>query len=69
MCESKVFVVKGGKKEKIMDEAILVRDEGDRVVVGGLFGEKKEVKGRIIEVDADRHEITISSDDRTSAEK
>ncbi len=65
MCESKVFIIKGGKKEKIMDEAVLVKDEGGTVIIGGLFGERKEVKGKIVEVDAERHEILISSDDRT----
>ncbi|MEE8402276.1 MAG: CooT family nickel-binding protein [Candidatus Hydrothermarchaeaceae archaeon] len=65
MCESKVFIIKGGKKEKIMDEAVLVRDEGSVIIIGGLMGGRKEVKGRIVEIDADKHEILISSDDRT----
>jgi len=65
MCESRVFVINGGKKEKIMDEAVLVKDEGHTVIIEGLFGERKEVKGKIVEVDAERHEILISSDDRT----
>ncbi len=65
MCESKVFIIKGGKKEKIMDEAMLVRDEGSVIIIGGLMGERKEVKGRIVEIDADKHEILISCDDRT----
>lgn len=67
MCESAVFVLKGGKKEKVMSEASFVKDDGQKVIVGGMFGEIKEVKGKIIEVDADRHEIIISSDDRTQA--
>lgn len=65
MCESKVFVIKNGKKEKIMDEAVLVKDEGRKIIIRGLFGERKEVKGKIVEVDADGHEILISSDDRS----
>jgi predicted RNA-binding protein len=67
MCESKVFIIKGGKKELVMDEASFVKDEGQKVIIGGLFGEIKEVIGKIIEVDADRHEILISCDDRTRA--
>ena len=65
MCESAVFIIKDGKKEKIMDEAAFVKDDGQKIIIGGLFGEIKEVKGKIIEVNADRHEIIISSDDRT----
>ncbi|MEE8403228.1 MAG: CooT family nickel-binding protein [Candidatus Hydrothermarchaeaceae archaeon] len=65
MCESKVFLIKDGKKEKVMDEASLVRVEGGMVVAIGLFGERKEVEGEIVEVDAERHEVVISGDDRT----
>lgn len=65
MCESKVFITRGGKREKIMDEAMLVRDEGSVIVISGLIGERKEVKGKIVEIDADKHEILISCDDRT----
>jgi predicted RNA-binding protein len=65
MCESKVIIIKDGKKEEIMDEAAIVRDDGNIIIIEGIFGERKEVKGRIVEVDAERHLILISCDDRT----
>ncbi len=60
MCESKVYLVTGSRKEKIADEAVIVREEGDGVVVLGLMGEKREVgKAHIVEVDARRHVVVI----------
>ncbi len=60
MCESKVYLMEGGRKEKIADEAVIVREEGDGVVVLGLMGEKREIgKAHIVEVDARRHVVII----------
>ncbi len=64
MCESNVFIITGGRKEKLMDEAVMVKVDGQTVIVEGVFGERREVKGKIIEVDAEKHEILISSDDK-----
>lgn len=59
MCESSAFLKKKNKKEKIFDEVTLAFVEGNSVVLRTLMGEEKRVKGKIIEVDADRHEIII----------
>ncbi len=60
MCESKVFVMDGKKKEKVMDEAVLVEDEGGKLVVIGLMGERKEIpNAKIARVSADKHEVYI----------
>ncbi len=60
MCESKVFLIEGGKKEKLMDEAVIVKDEGGKITLVGLLGERKEIKNaRIAGVDAEKHEIFI----------
>jgi len=67
MCEWRVVVIKGGKEEAVMEEASLIKDNGSTVTVEGTFKERIEVKGRIVEVDADRHLIIISSDERTQA--
>lgn len=67
MCEWRVVVVKSGEEEEVMEEASLIKDNGSVVTVEGTFKERIEVRGRIVEVDADRHLIIISSDDRTQA--
>lgn len=65
MCEWRVVVISGGEEEEIMEEASLIKDNGNAVTVEGTFKERIEVKGKIVEVDADRHLIIISSDERT----
>lgn len=61
MCESSVYLVKEGSKEKIMDEAILIDDEGDKIVVVGILGERKEILGgKIVKMDMGKHEILIT---------
>ncbi len=67
MCEWRVVVKGGEAEEEIMEVASLIRTEGSTVIVEGIFGERKEVEGRIAEVDSDRHLIIISSDERTQA--
>ncbi|MDP6459875.1 MAG: CooT family nickel-binding protein [Candidatus Hydrothermarchaeota archaeon] len=60
MCESRVYLLRGGKKEKIMDAAVLVKDEDGRVLVVGLLGERKELKKvRISEISVDHHEVLL----------
>jgi len=59
MCESTAFVKKKNKKEKVLEEVTLALVEKDTVILRTLMGEEKRVKGKIIEVDADRHEIVI----------
>lgn len=64
MCESKIFLIEGRKKEKIMDEAVLVKDEGSKLTLTGILGERKEIKNaRIAKVDAEKHEIFIISNE------
>jgi predicted RNA-binding protein len=64
MCEWNVFLVKSGEKERLMEGASFIKDDGKKIIVGGTFKETKEVQGKIVEIDSDRHEILISSDDR-----
>lgn len=60
MCESKVFLIDGEKKEKLMDEAILIKEEDNKLMIIGLLGEKKEIENaKIVKMDMDRHEIFI----------
>lgn len=66
MCESRVYLLRGGKKEKVMDAAVSVKDEGGRVLVVGLLGERKELeKARISEISIDRHEVLLMLEEET----
>lgn len=59
MCESIVYILEGEEKKKIMEDVSKVRYEGENLILIGLLGSRKEIRGKIIEVDADRHEIVI----------
>ncbi|MFQ5975561.1 MAG: CooT family nickel-binding protein [Candidatus Hydrothermarchaeales archaeon] len=61
MCESSVYLVYDKGKEKIMDEALLIEDEGDKLVIVGILGERKEIKeAKIVKLDMNKHEVLIS---------
>ncbi len=59
MCESKVYLIKGNEKEKIMDEAVLIKEENGKLIIFGLLGEKTEINGRIVRIDMYKHEVHI----------
>lgn len=59
MCESAAFVVTDGTETKIMDNVILVRPEGERLLLADLFGERKELRARIVNVDFLKHRILL----------
>ncbi len=60
MCESKVYLVDGGRKEMLAEEAVHVAEEGAKVIVIGILGERREVENaRVAEVDARKHIIIL----------
>ncbi|MEE8167564.1 MAG: CooT family nickel-binding protein [Candidatus Hydrothermarchaeales archaeon] len=60
MCESKVYLDVNGKREKIADEAVIVKEEGSGVVVVGLIGEHQKIENaRLVEVDARKHMVIL----------
>ncbi|MHC1579290.1 MAG: CooT family nickel-binding protein [Candidatus Alkanophagales archaeon] len=62
MCESSVFLERDGSRELIMEEAVEVVAEGSNVRVIGLLGERREVRGRIKEVNLTKHQIVIAAE-------
>ncbi len=61
MCESSVYLIDEKGKEKVMDGALFIEDEGDKLVIRGILGEKEEILGgKIVKMDMDKHEILIS---------
>lgn len=60
MCESRVYLLENGRRTRVMDEAILVREVEGKVVAVSVVGERRDFEGaRIVEIDMDRHSITI----------
>jgi predicted RNA-binding protein len=60
MCEAMVFVVKDGKKRKVMEDVVTIRPEGDQILLTDLFGEQKLITARIERADLLEHEIILS---------
>lgn len=60
MCESNVFIEKGGEKKLLMEEAVHVAVDGEDIKLTGILGETKEVKGRIKEINLMEHTIVIT---------
>jgi predicted RNA-binding protein len=59
MCESTVFIEKGGEREVLMEDVVQVAVDGETIKVTGILGETKDVKGRITEINLLKHTIVI----------
>lgn len=62
MCESNVYFKTNGVEELIMENVAVVTPVGtDRFLLKGLLGERKEVTGRIEDINLMGHKIIIKS--------
>ena len=60
MCESSVWLqYPDGRTEKIADDVMIVTQEGPEVVLRWFLAEPRRVAGRIYQVDAIKHIITL----------
>ncbi|MHC1635848.1 MAG: CooT family nickel-binding protein [Candidatus Methanospirareceae archaeon] len=62
MCESSVLVEKDGSRELFMEDVVHVMVEGSTIKVTGILGEKKEINGRIREINLTKHTIVIEKE-------
>ena len=51
MCLAKAYAGTIGEKELLIEEIALIKADGDKLLVTTLFGEKKEFKAAIREID------------------
>ncbi len=59
MCEAVVFLNKGGELEKIMDDVVELKPEGEKLLLVDVFGEQKLVSARISEVELMDHRVIL----------
>ena len=59
MCESNVYVRDDEGDRLVMEDAVLVQNEGGRVKVTDILGEEKEFEGLLEEVTFLEHRIII----------
>ncbi len=50
MCELAVYTLKGEAREKLMDGVVRLVMHDGLVLMEGIFGDSKEVEGRLVEV-------------------
>jgi predicted RNA-binding protein len=50
MCELSVYIVKGETREKVMESVVRLIMHDGKVLMEGIFGDSKEVEGRLVEV-------------------
>jgi len=62
MCELSVYSVKGQKSEKVMDGVVRLTVRGERVLMEGIFGDSKEIVGRLSEVNIMAQTASIITD-------
>lgn len=61
MCELTVYAVSNGHREKVMEGVVrLITLEG-KVRAEGIFGDSKEIAGRLTEVDIIAQEASITA--------
>jgi predicted RNA-binding protein len=59
MCELNVFLLRGDKRERIMDSVAKILVEGDSIQLTGILGDQMTVGGSIKEVNFSRGEALI----------
>ncbi len=62
MCELSVYTVGGEKREKVMEGVIRLRSSDGKVLIEGIFGESKEIAGKLMDVDIIAQEANIAVD-------
>ena len=59
MCELTVYTLKGGVREKVMESVVRLMVHDGKVILEGIFGDSREVEGRISEVNIMSQSATI----------
>jgi predicted RNA-binding protein len=59
MCEANVYIVKGGDKQKIMENVVTIQPDGERLLLTDLFGEQKLITAEVETIDLLGHEIIL----------
>ncbi len=59
MCEANAYIYENGEERLYLESVDILRPEGDRIYLRNLFGEQKELKGRIKEISLLSHKIVL----------
>lgn len=59
MCEANAYVKNNGSQELLLESVDKITPEGDMLVLENIFGQRKMIKGRIVEMALVDHKIII----------
>lgn len=59
MCEASAYVINDGKEELIMERVDKVIPQGEELYLENIFGQRKTIKGRIVEMALVDHKIIV----------
>jgi predicted RNA-binding protein len=59
MCETNAFVKAGGTEEMLLEGLARVEVNGDSLSLFSIFGDRKELKGRILEINLQGGRVII----------
>jgi predicted RNA-binding protein len=62
MCQTAVYLIKGGKEETLSEDIAHIRPVGDKLELVSLTGEKNVIDARIKEINLLKHKITLTSE-------
>lgn len=59
MCESTAFLVKDGKEEKLLEDVVLLKPEGNKIILKNILGETQEIEAVVDHIDLLGHRIVL----------
>lgn len=60
MCETAAYLVKDGKEELLISSLEMIRVEEGSLEISNIFGERKQINGRIREINFLENKVLIS---------
>ena len=59
MCQSNAYLENDGEEELILEDVVLIRPEGDKILMVSIFGEEELVDAEIKFIDLLHHRIVL----------
>jgi predicted RNA-binding protein len=59
MCESTAFLKKNGDEEKLLEDVILLKPEGGKIILKNILGETVEIEASVDHIDLMGHRIVL----------
>ena len=61
MCLSKAYIEEDGERKLLLEEVSSIEVEGKKLILRTLFGEQKEIRANIKEIDFLNHNVILGN--------